>query len=117
MNGCAIIQTTAGGIIPELIIDGVDIIKAEFVAGAVFKIEPYQDGLLITLVSNTGEIERLLLDIDAHPHIGADWVRVSGELYLAGDWLTECGLAGQPLAISFMPGQVLIRVQQGNMLA
>ncbi|UAN59710.1 SymE family type I addiction module toxin [Serratia sp. JSRIV004] len=117
MNGCAIIQTTAGGIIPELIIDGVDITKAGFVAGAVFKIEPYQDGLLITLVSNTGEIERLLLEVDAHPHIGADWIRDNGELYLAGDWLTQCGLTGQPLAISVIPGQLVIQVQQGNILA
>ncbi|MBP0995717.1 SymE family type I addiction module toxin [Serratia fonticola] len=117
MNGCAIIQTTAGGIIPELIIDSEDITKAGFVAGAVFKIEPCQDGLIISLISNDAEIGRLLLEVDIHPHIGVDWVRDNGELYLAGDWLTECGLAGQPLAISVMPGQVLIRVQQGNMLA
>lgn len=117
MNGCAIIQTTTGGIIPELIIDSEDITKAGFLEGAAFKIEPYQDGLLITLISNEGEIERLLLEVDVHPHIGVDWIRDSGELYLAGDWLTQCGLTGQPLAISVMPGQVLIRVQQGNMLA
>ena len=86
-------------------------------AGAVFKIEPYQDGLVITLVSNEGEIERLLLEENAHPHIGADWIRDNGELYLAGDWLAECGLTGQPLAISVMPGQVVIRVQQSNIFA
>ncbi|WP_276148148.1 SymE family type I addiction module toxin [Yersinia sp. IP36721] len=34
---------------------------------------------------------------------------------LPEDWLTQCGLTGQPLAISVMPGQVVIRVQQGNM--
>ncbi|WP_421094441.1 SymE family type I addiction module toxin, partial [Serratia fonticola] len=86
------------------------ILSRGFVAGAVFKIEPYQDGLIITLVSDEAEIERLLLEVDAHSHIGADWVRDSAELYLAGDWLTECGLAGQPLAISVMPGKVVIRV-------
>ncbi|CAI0972869.1 SymE family type I addiction module toxin [Serratia sp. JSRIV002] len=117
MNGCAVIQTTAGGIIPELIIAGEDIIKAGFVAGAVFKIKPYQDGLVITLISDEREIERLLLEENAHPHIGVDWIRDNGELYLAGDWLAECGLTGQPLAISVMPGQVVIRVQQGNILA
>ncbi|WP_231617133.1 hypothetical protein [Erwinia sorbitola] len=31
--------------------------------------------------------------------------------------MTQCGLTGQPLAISLMPFQVVIRVQQGNMLA
>nr|WP_071784440.1 SymE family type I addiction module toxin [Serratia fonticola] len=38
-------------------------------------------------------------------------------MYLAGDWLTQYGLTGQPLAISVMPGKVMIRVQQGNILA
>ncbi|WP_242502921.1 SymE family type I addiction module toxin [Serratia ficaria] len=44
-------------------------------------------------------------------------MRDNGELYLAGDWLTQCGLTGQPLALSVMPGQVIIRMQQGNILA
>jgi len=116
MNGTHSIQATTGGFIPELIIDGRDIIKAGFLSRAVFKIEPYQDGLIITLVSNEEEIERLLLEVDTHPHIGMDWIRDNGELYLAGDWLTQCGLTGQPLTINVMPGQVVIRVQQDNML-
>lgn len=115
MNGTHILQATTGGFIPELIIDGEDIIKAGFVAEATFKIEPYQDGFIITLLSNEGEVERLLLDVDAHPYIGVGWVRDSGELYLAGDWLTQCGLTGQPLAISVMPSQVVIRVHQSSM--
>ncbi|NBJ36545.1 type I addiction module toxin, SymE family [Serratia fonticola] len=117
MNGTHSIQATTGGFIPEMIIDSRDIIKAGFVAGAIFKIEPCQDELVITLVFNEGGIERLLLEENAHPHIGVDWVRDNGELYLAGDWLTPCGLTGQPLAISVMPGKVMIRVQQGNILA
>nr|WP_256966778.1 type I toxin-antitoxin system SymE family toxin [Yersinia entomophaga] len=36
---------------------------------------------------------------------------------LPEDWLTQCGLTGQPLAISVMPGKVVIRVQQSNILA
>ncbi|MBE0150063.1 type I toxin-antitoxin system SymE family toxin [Serratia fonticola] len=51
------------------------------------------------------------------PIIGADWIRDNDELYLARDWLTQCGLTGQPLAISVMPGQVIIQVQQGNIIA
>ncbi|MFG1171997.1 SymE family type I addiction module toxin [Erwiniaceae bacterium CAU 1747] len=66
--------------------------------------------MIITLFTNEADIERLLLDVDAHPHIGADWIRDNSELYLAGDWLAECGLTGQSLAISMMPGQVLIQV-------
>ncbi|WP_072080696.1 SymE family type I addiction module toxin [Yersinia nurmii] len=38
-------------------------------------------------------------------------MRDNGELYLAGDWLTQCGLTEQPLAISVMPGQVVIQIQ------
>ncbi|WP_261458980.1 type I toxin-antitoxin system SymE family toxin [Serratia fonticola] len=30
--------------------------------------------------------------------------------------MTQCGLTGQPLTINVMPGQVVIRVQQDNML-
>ena len=116
MNGDAIIQATSGGSIPELFIDSKNIIKAGFTPGAIFKIEPYQDGLVIALVSDEGEMERLLLEVDAHPHIGVDWIRDNGELYLAGDWLTQYDLTGQPLAISVMPGQVVIQVQHGNML-
>jgi hypothetical protein len=117
MNGTHIIQATTGGFIPELIIDGRDIIKAGFLSRAVFKIEPYQDGLIITLVSNEEEIERLLLEVDTHPHIGMDWIRDNGELYLAGDWLTQCGLTGQLLVISVMPGKVIIQIEQDNILA
>lgn len=117
MNGTHSIQATTGGFIPELIIDGEDITNAGFVAGVIFKIEPYQGGLLITLVSNEGEIERLLLAVDAQSHIGVDWIRDNGELYLAGDWLKQCGLTGQPLVISVMPGKMVVQFQQDNMLA
>ncbi|MFG1173930.1 SymE family type I addiction module toxin [Erwiniaceae bacterium CAU 1747] len=44
-------------------------------------------------------------------------MRDNGELYLAGDWLMQCGLIRQPLAISVMPGQVVVQVQQDNTLA
>lgn len=72
MNESTIIQATTGGFISELIIDSQDITKAEFTAEEVFKTEPYRDELVITLVFNEAEIERLLLEVDAHPHIGVD---------------------------------------------
>jgi len=37
------------------------------------------------LVYDEGEIERLLLEVDVHPDIGANWIRDNGELYLTGD--------------------------------
>ncbi|MCO7509229.1 type I toxin-antitoxin system SymE family toxin [Serratia fonticola] len=117
MNGTHIMQATTGGFIPELIIDGKDITNAGFVAGVTFKIEPYQDGLVITLVSNEAENDRLLMEVDAHADIGVDWVRDNGELYLAGDWLTQCGLIGQPLVISVMLSKVVIKIQQEDLLS
>ncbi len=117
MNGTHSIQTTTDGFIPELTIDGEDIIKAGFVAGVVFKIEPCLDGLVITLVSNEAEIERLLLEVNAHTDIGMDWIRDNGELYLAGDWLTQCGLTEQPLVISVMLSKVVIQIQQEELLS
>ncbi|OWF85743.1 SymE family type I addiction module toxin [Yersinia entomophaga] len=44
-------------------------------------------------------------------------MRDNGKLSLPEDWLTQCGLTGQPLAISVMPGQVVIQVHQDNILA
>ncbi|WP_186369765.1 SymE family type I addiction module toxin [Yersinia aldovae] len=34
------------------------------------------------------------------PHIGADWRQDNGELYLAGEWLTQSGQTGQPIKIT-----------------
>ncbi|EFL4511477.1 TPA: SymE family type I addiction module toxin [Escherichia fergusonii] len=39
-----------------------------------------------------------------------NWVRGNGDLYLAGDWLTQCGLTGQLLALKVMPGKVIIEI-------
>ncbi|WP_236849227.1 hypothetical protein [Chania multitudinisentens] len=85
MNWTHIIKTTTGEFIPELIIDGEDIIRAGFTPGTIFKIEPCQDRLIITLVSNKAKIERLLLEVNADPNIGVDWIRDNDEPYLAGE--------------------------------
>ncbi|MDN0088677.1 SymE family type I addiction module toxin [Yersinia nurmii] len=37
-------------------------------------------------------------------------MRDNGNLSLPEDWLTQCGLIGQPLAISVMPSQVDIQI-------
>lgn len=111
MNGVNITGTTTDEFVSELIIDGEDIIRSGFTPGAVFKIEQCRNGLIITLATDETEIKRLLLEVDAQPHIGVDWIRDNGELHLAGDWLTQSGLTGQPLDISVMPGQVVIRAK------
>ncbi|WMT16740.1 SymE family type I addiction module toxin [Serratia fonticola] len=36
-------------------------------------------------------------------------MRDNSELYLAGDWFTQCGLTGQPLAISMIANGCPVR--------
>ncbi|WP_367646269.1 SymE family type I addiction module toxin [Pectobacterium polaris] len=52
-----------------------------------------------------------------HETEGADWVKDDSELTLAGDWLTQSGLPGQPLMIEVLPGRITIRADIGTMLA
>lgn len=33
-------------------------------------------------------------------NVGVGWVLDNDEFYLAGEWLTQCGLTRQPLAIT-----------------
>ncbi|PWC19361.1 hypothetical protein DDT54_22265 [Brenneria nigrifluens DSM 30175 = ATCC 13028] len=63
------------------------------------------------------DIAALLAELDGHDREGADWIRDNGELYLAGDWLTRCGLLGQSLNIELLPGKMIIRVEFGVILA
>ncbi|OVY68948.1 SymE family type I addiction module toxin [Yersinia pestis] len=44
------------------------------------------------------------------------WIQDNGELSLSGEWLTQTGLTGQPLAISVMAGKGIIQFQKMNML-
>ncbi|MFJ5481491.1 SymE family type I addiction module toxin [Pectobacterium carotovorum] len=43
-----------------------------------------------------------------HEPEGADWVGDDGTLTLAGDWLTQSGLLGQPLRIDVLPGKITL---------
>ncbi|WP_318841717.1 SymE family type I addiction module toxin [Brenneria izbisi] len=49
-----------------------------------------------------------MAELDGHDSEGADWIRDNGELTLAGDWLTRCGLLGQSLNIELLPGKMII---------
>ncbi|MCL6327688.1 SymE family type I addiction module toxin [Pectobacterium polaris] len=48
---------------------------------------------------------------------GTNWVEDNGTLTLAGDWLTQSGLLGQPLRIEALPSRITIRAELGTMLA
>jgi hypothetical protein len=107
MNRMNIVKVTTGSFIPELIIDSNHIIHAGFTPGTVFKI----------LVFDEMEIKRLLLEVDAYPHIGVDWVWDNSELYLASDCLTATGLAGNVLEINITHGNLTLQVDREEMLA
>ncbi|GKX44616.1 hypothetical protein SOASR015_36500 [Pectobacterium carotovorum subsp. carotovorum] len=72
--------------------------------------------MLIRLDENT-DIAVLMAELDGSETEGADWVSDNGELTLAGDWLTQSGLLGQPLSIDVLPGKIIIRAEQETMLA
>ncbi|MDV7008071.1 SymE family type I addiction module toxin [Dickeya solani] len=48
---------------------------------------------------------------------GTDQVGDNGELTLAGDWLTQCGLLTPPFSIEALPGRIILRTEPGAMLA
>nr|WP_230583809.1 SymE family type I addiction module toxin [Yersinia pseudotuberculosis] len=78
--------------------------------------QPYRNGLIITLIANEIATQQILNEIENDHHIGMDWIQDKGELSLSGEWLTQTGLTGQPLAISVMAGKVIIQFQKMNML-
>ncbi|WP_366151392.1 SymE family type I addiction module toxin [Pectobacterium polaris] len=51
--------------------------------------------------------------LDRRRGLGGD----SGTLTLAGDWLTLSGLIGQQLMIDVLYSRIIIRAEQGTMLA
>ncbi|NXZ86496.1 type I addiction module toxin, SymE family [Serratia fonticola] len=65
------------------------------------------NGTHILQATTGGFIPELIID-------GKDITKAG---FVAGDWLAECGLTGQLLAISVMPGKVVIQVQQNDILA
>ncbi|KML67677.1 SymE family type I addiction module toxin [Pectobacterium carotovorum] len=82
-----------------------------------FRISLYRNGLILTWLDEDTDIAALMAELDGHETEGADWVNDNGELTLAGDWFTQSGLLGQPLRIDVLPGKIIIRAEQGAMLA
>nr|WP_313885556.1 SymE family type I addiction module toxin [Yersinia pseudotuberculosis] len=71
-----------------------NIIKTGFTPGTKFKIQPYRNGLIITLIASEIATQQVLNEIENDHHIGMDWIQDNSEMYLAGDWLTQTGLTG-----------------------
>ncbi|MFP1815579.1 hypothetical protein ACLEC2_07190 [Lonsdalea quercina] len=106
-----------GILTPALTLTGDELAQAGFTAGTLFRIRLYRNGMVLTRLDEDTDIAALLAELDGHDSEGADWIRDNGELYLAGDWLTRCGLLDQSLNIEPLPGKMVIRAEQGVMLA
>ena len=72
---------------------------------------------MLTRLDEDTDIAALMAELDGNEAEGADWVNDNGELILAGDWLTQSGLLGQPLNIDVLPGRITIPAAMGTMLA
>ncbi|MEI7307396.1 SymE family type I addiction module toxin [Pectobacterium atrosepticum] len=105
------------GDLPELTLTGHELALAGFAAETLFRISLYHNGLILTRLDEDTDIAALMTELDGSETEGADWVGDNGELILAGDWLTQSGLLGQPLSIEVLPGKITIRAEQGSMLA
>ncbi|MCG8711022.1 SymE family type I addiction module toxin [Brenneria sp. 4F2] len=97
--------------LPELTLTGDELAQAGFTAHTLFRISLYRNGLILTRLGEDTDIAALLAELDGHDSEGADWIRDNGELTLAGDWLTRCGLLGQSLKIELLPGKMIIRAE------
>ncbi|MDE8744662.1 SymE family type I addiction module toxin [Pectobacterium polaris] len=105
------------GDLPELTLTGHELAQAGFTAEAMFRISLYRNGLMLTRLDEDTDIAALMAELDGSETEGADWVSDNSELTLAGDWLTQSGLLGQPLRIEVLPGRITIRAELGTMLA
>ncbi|MBN3053802.1 SymE family type I addiction module toxin [Pectobacterium brasiliense] len=105
------------GELPELTLTGHALQQAGFAAETLFRIGLHRNGLMLTRLDEDIDIAALLAELDGSETEGADWVSDNGTLTLAGDWLTQSGLLGQPLSIKVLPGKITIRAEQGSMLA
>ncbi|KLU14069.1 MULTISPECIES: SymE family type I addiction module toxin [Xenorhabdus] len=93
---------------PECVLKGEDMQQMGFTANAVFHITQYNNGLILTLAEPGDDPVALFHAVEDNPKQGIDWVRDNGELYLAGNWLTETGLLNNPVQIALGYGKIML---------
>ncbi|OTA19514.1 hypothetical protein Xbed_02371 [Xenorhabdus beddingii] len=105
--------------LPECIISGNTLNQIGFTADALFHIEQFANGLILSLIKPEAEpdIATLIQETELDPHQGVDWVRENGELYLAGDWLAESGLLDHPITVETAYGTIVLRAELPILLA
>ncbi|MCG3463680.1 SymE family type I addiction module toxin [Xenorhabdus bovienii] len=80
-----------------------------FTPNTLFHIQQYNNGLMLTLAEP--DAITVFHAAENDPYQGIDWVRDNGELYLAGDWLTETGLLDNPVQVVFGYGKIMLMTE------
>ncbi|MCC8381114.1 SymE family type I addiction module toxin [Xenorhabdus sp. PB30.3] len=96
---------------PECVLRGDDMQQMGFTPNTLFDIQQYHNGLILTLAKPDDDPAALFRAVENDPKQGIDWVRDSGELYLAGDWLTETGLLDKPVQVAFGYGKIMLMTE------
>ncbi|MDE9483758.1 SymE family type I addiction module toxin [Xenorhabdus bovienii] len=95
--------------LPECVLSGDDMQQMGFIPNTLFHIQQYNNGLMLTLAEP--DVIPLSHTTENDPYQGIDWVRDNGELYLAGDWLTETGLLDNPVQVAFGYGKIMLMTE------
>ncbi|REF27259.1 type I toxin-antitoxin system toxin SymE [Xenorhabdus cabanillasii] len=101
--------STDNAALPECVLSGEDMQQMGFTPKTLFHIQQYDNGLMLTLTEPDQVPLPQMAEND--PYQGIDWVRDNGELYLAGDWLTETGLLDKPVQIAFGYGKIMLMTE------
>ncbi|WP_416777446.1 hypothetical protein ACNFJN_04280 [Xenorhabdus budapestensis] len=96
---------------PECVLRGDDMQQMGFTPNTLFHIQQYHNGLMLTLAEPGDDPATLFHAVENDPKQGIDWVRDNGELYLAGDWLTETGLLDKPVQVAFGYGKIMLMTE------
>ncbi|MCC8381231.1 type I toxin-antitoxin system SymE family toxin [Xenorhabdus sp. PB30.3] len=98
--------------IPELTLSGSKLSDAGFISDSLFHISQHSDGIILSLLAPETDLTNLIHQIENKPEQGIDNIRENGELYLAGDWLTDSQLIKQPINIEITFGKIILKPKQ-----
>ncbi|CDL83145.1 SymE family type I addiction module toxin [Xenorhabdus szentirmaii] len=101
--------STDNAALPECVLSGEDIQQMGFTPNTLFYIRQYNNGLILTLAEPESITQFHAAENDQYQ--GIDWVRDNGELYLAGDWLTETGLLGNTVQVACGNGKIMLMTE------
>ncbi|MDR0217895.1 MAG: hypothetical protein LBI71_03270 [Enterobacteriaceae bacterium] len=103
--------------LPELTLNGSALSNAGFIADSLFHISQNSVGIIISLLAPQTDLARLIDKIENNPEQGIDNIRENGELYIAGDWLTDSQLTEESIDIEITAGKIILKPKLAAMLA